>query len=191
MKREEVIKAFESAGALLEDHFIYASGRHGKHFLQAARVLQYPEITELLCGALADGFRDKHIELVVGPATGGIILAYATARHLNCRAAFTEKDDDGGMSMRRGFRLQPGTRVLVVEDIITTGGSVQNTLAHLQERGADVAGVGVLIDRSGGKADFPVPYTALAELNLESWKPEDCPLCAQGVPLLEPDNIVV
>lgn len=191
MTQDDVIQSFQTSGALLEDHFIYASGRHGRHFLQAARVLQYPEITEMLCGAIAAQFADKNIELVVGPATGGIILAYATARHLNCRAAFTEKDEDGGMSMRRGFKLRPGTRTLIVEDIITTGGSVQKTIDHLVEREAEIAGVAVLIDRSNGRAAFSYPHIALAELNLESWKAEDCPLCAQGIPLLEPDNIIV
>lgn len=191
MNPEEVLQAFRDAGALLEGHFKYASGRHGRHFLQAARVLQFPEITERLCTALAARFRDSAVDLVVGPATGGIILAYETARHMNCRAAFTEKDGEGGMAMKRGFSLRPGTRVLVVEDIITTGGSVKKTIAHLTARGAEPIGVGVLIDRSAGEAYFPVRFEALAAINMESWPPESCELCRKGLPLVEPDDIMV
>ena len=190
MNPNDVIAAFKETGALLEGHFIYASGRHGRQFLQAARVLQYPEHTEKLCKALAAQFADEQIDLVVGPATGGIILAYETARHLGCRAAFTEKDG-AGMAMKRGFTLKSGTRVLVVEDIITTGGSVKKSIAHLELRGAKVAGVGVLIDRSGGEAAFDCPFKPLAALNMESWAPEDCPLCAAGEPLVDPDDIVL
>ena len=137
MNPESVIQAFKDTGALLEGHFEYASGRHGNRFLQAARVLQYPETTETLCKALAEAFAGAQIDLVVGPATGGIILAYETARHLNCRAAFSEKDGEGGMAVRRGFAVQPGTRVLLVEDIVTTGGSVKKTIGPLRERGAE------------------------------------------------------
>jgi len=121
MNPEQVVQAFRDTGALLEGHFIYASGRHGRQFLQAARVLQYPNHTEQLCRAMADNFRDAAVDLVVGPATGGILLAYETARCLGCRAAFTEKDGSGGMAMKRGFALKAGERVLVVEDVTTTG----------------------------------------------------------------------
>ena len=144
--------AINHIGALLEGHFIYTSGRHGRQFLQAARVMQHPEHVARLCAAMADKFRGDQIDLVVGPATGGIILAYATARHLGCRAAYSEKDGEGGMAVKRGFSVRPGARVLVVEDIVTTGGSVKKTIDHLRARGAVVAGVSVLIDRSGGEA---------------------------------------
>lgn len=188
---DEVIDRFKEAGALLDGHFIYTSGRHGNRFLQAARVLQYPEITAALCGAAADPFRDENIELVIGPATGGIILAYETARQLGCRSAFVEKDGEDGMALKRGFRLDSGTRVLVVEDIITTGGSVKKALDHLRARGAEIVGVSVLIDRSAGQAEFDCSFHPLATLELESWAPDDCALCAKQVPLVEPDDIVV
>jgi orotate phosphoribosyltransferase len=191
MTEEQVIEKFRKAGALLEGHFIYTSGRHGRQFLQAARVLQYPDITGTLCKAMADLYKDEGIDLVVGPATGGIILAYETARHLGCRAVFTEKDEDGGMALKRGFRLDAGTRVLVVEDIITTGGSVKKTISHLEDRGAEVVGVSVLIDRSGGEAAFECRFAPLAALNMESWDPSNCALCTQEIPLIEPDDIVV
>jgi orotate phosphoribosyltransferase len=108
---------------------------------------------------------------------------------LQCRAAYTEKDGAGGMALKRGFSLKPGTRVLVVEDIITTGGSVKKTVAHLRQRGAEVVGVGVLIDRSTGEAQFDCPFTPLAVLPMESWPPEACKLCRQGVPLVDPDHL--
>ena len=189
MEPSEVIRVFLESGALLEGHFLYASGRHGRQFLQAARVLQYPRFTESLCAAMAERFRARDIELVVGPATGGIILAYETARALDCRAAFTEKEGEGGMALKRGFFLKPGTRVLVVEDIITTGGSVKKTLVHLRDRGAEVTGVSVLIDRSSGEAAFDCPFEALARLDMESWAPRECRLCSDGVPLVDPDDL--
>ncbi len=191
MKPEEVIQAFRDTGALLEGHFIYTSGRHGRKFLQAARVLQFPVQTEQLCAAMAEKFREDGIELVVGPATGGIILAYETARHLGCRCAYSEKDGDGGMAVKRGFAVRPGVRVLVVEDIVTTGGSVKKTIEHLRARGAVVAGVSVLIDRSGGEASFDCAYRPLAELPMESFAPDQIPEDLKALPLVEPDDIVL
>jgi orotate phosphoribosyltransferase len=191
MTPEAVIQAFRDSGALLDGHFIYASGRHGTRFLQAARVLQYPRYTEPLCQAIAERFKNDGVQLVVGPATGGIILAYETARHLDCRAAFTEKDGQGGMALKRGFALTSGTRVLVVEDIITTGGSVKKTVDHLRGRNAEIAGVCVLIDRSAGEAAFECRFEALATLAMESWDPKGCGQCAAGVPLVDPDDIIV
>ena len=191
MTSEEVLQLFTEAGGLLEGHFLYASGRHGSRFLQAARVLQFPRQTEQLCSAMADHYQNAGIELVAGPATGGIVLAYETARRLNCRAVFTEKDANGDMILKRGFALKPGTRTLVVEDVITTGGSVQKTVDHLAGRGAEIIGVASLIDRSGGKVTFQPRYTPLANITLESWDPADCPLCAEGRDLIDPDDIVV
>ena len=191
MNPDRVLDIFRQTGALLEGHFIYASGRHGRQFLQAARVLQYPEYTESLCAAMAGRFAQDNIDLVAGPATGGIILAYETARALKCRAAFTEKDGPDAMALKRGFALRKGTRVLVVEDIITTGGSVKKSIRHLRDRGAEVAGVAVLIDRSAGEAAFDCRFEALATLAMESWSPENCPLCQEGQPLIDPDDIQV
>lgn len=191
MKPENVIQIFRDAGALLEGHFIYTSGKHGRQFLQAARVLQYPKKTEALCRAIAEGYADQNVDIVAGPATGGIILAYETARHLNCRSIFTEKDEEGNQMLKRGFSLPKGARVLVVEDIITTGGSVKKTVQHLRDRGADVLGVSVLIDRSADTATFDCPYHPLAKLDMQSWHPDACDLCAAKEPLIEPDDIVV
>jgi orotate phosphoribosyltransferase len=158
--------------------------------MQAARVLQYPRHTEELCKAMAERFIDDAVEVVIGPATGGIVLAYETARHLpNARAAFTEKDGKGGMELRRGFAVKPGMRVLVVEDVTTTGGSIQKSIDHLRTRGAEIVGVSVLVDRSGNAVTFDCRYEPLARIVMESWAPEDCALCRQGLPVLDPDTI--
>ena len=186
----DVIAHFQESGALLDGHFVYTSGRHGAQFLQAARVLQFPGRTEALCAAMAEKFAGEGVELVCGPATGGIILAYETARHLGCRAVFTEKDEQGGQVLKRGFTLKPGTRTLVVEDIITTGGSVRKTVEHLVERGAEVVGISVLIDRSAGEASFDCPFKPLAELSMKSWDSDSCDLCAKGEALIEPDDLL-
>ena len=191
MNEAQVLASFRKAGALLEGHFVYTSGRHGHQFLQTARVLQYPEIAERLCAAVADRFLEAEVDLVVGPATGGIILAYETARHLKCRAAFTEKESDGTMALRRGFLLNRGERVLVVEDIATTGGSVKKSMAHLRERGAVIVGVSVLIDRSAGDVTFDCRYEPLARLRMQSWEPSACELCQAGQRLIDPDDIVL
>lgn len=191
MTSGQVLDIFRATGALLEGHFLYTSGRHGAHFVQASRVLQYPNYTERLCKAMAEKWAGDNIELVVGPATGGIILAYETARHLECRAVFTEKDDDGGMALKRGFKLDPGTNCLVVEDIVTTGGSVKKTIDHLRARGARIAGVSVLVDRSGGEANFDCPYKPLAYLALRSYDQKECPGCQDGLPLSDPDDLIV
>lgn len=192
MTSEEVLDLFRSRGALLEGHFQYTSGRHGERFLQASRILQYPDTTGALCGAIADRFRESKPDLVCGPATGGIILSYETGRHLNCRAVFSEKEDDGTMAVKRGFRVDPGTRVVVVEDIVTTGGSVLKTVDHLRSRGAEVIGIGVLVDRSGGDSPFgDIPYHPLAHITLTSHDADTCPLCEKGEPLVEPDDIAV
>ena len=191
MNADQVVQIFRDTGALLEGHFIYTSGRHGRQFLQAARVLQYPESTEKLCAAMAQEFSEEQVDLVVGPATGGILLAYETARHLKCRAAFTEKDGNGGMALKRGFSLKQGERVLVVEDIVTTGGSVAKTITHLQNRGAAVVGVSVLIDRSGGQAGFDCPYKPLARLAMESFDPDALPDDLKQTSAMDPDDIIL
>ncbi|NUM52107.1 MAG: orotate phosphoribosyltransferase [Candidatus Hydrogenedentes bacterium] len=191
MTSGQVLDIFRATGALLEGHFLYTSGRHGAHFVQASRVLQFPNYTERLCKAIAEKWAGDTIELVVGPATGGIILSYETARHLECRSVFTERDGAGGMSLKRGFRLDPGTNILVVEDIVTTGGSVKKTIDHLRSRGARIAGVSVLVDRSGGEANFDCPYKPLAYLALKSYDPKECPGCQDKIPLSDPDDLVI
>ena len=183
---EEILNVFEDCGALLRGHFVLTSGRHSPKFLQAALVLQHPDNAKLLAEELAARFVSERIDLVVGPAVGGIILAHEVARALGVSGCYSEKERDS-MVIRRGFTVPPGTGVVVVEDVVTTGGSVRKTVEHLRERGAQVYGIGALVDRSGGAAEFDVPFHALAELAIDTYDPTDCPLCRSDIPIVEPD----
>lgn len=188
MEKNRVLQVFEETGVLQEGHFLLTSGRHSDRYMQCAKVLQHPKYAEELCAALAEKFRAAGIDVCVGPAMGGIIVAYETARRLGCRALFAERDASGAMTLRRGFHIEPGEKVLVLEDVITTGGSVQEVIDLVKSMGAHVAGVGVLVDRSGGKADFGVPLVSLLEMDINTYSPEECPLCARGVPAVKPGS---
>ncbi len=187
MNQTAVIKIFQDAGALLEGHFRLTSGKHSARYIQCAQVLQYPEATARLAAMLADGFAGEQIDLVIGPAMGGILVAYEVARALDVRAIFAEREQ-GVMSLRRGFQISPGQRVLVVEDVVTTGGSVREVVDIVRNCGGEVAGVGALVDRSGGHADFGAPFRATLQLNIETFDPYKCPLCQQGLPAVKPGS---
>ena len=185
---EEVVKVFMDSGALMEGHFLLTSGRHSDQYMQCARVLQYPHYTEKLARQLADKFRDDNIEVVIGPALGGIVVAYEVARQLNVPAIFTERLD-GEMVLRRGFLLDAGQRALVVEDVVTTGGSVKEVMNVVEKFGAKVVGIGTLVDRSNGQVDFGVKQEAVLSMDISSWESADCPLCAKGkLPLVKPGS---
>lgn len=179
LSQDEVIKIFTDSGALLKGHFKLTSGRHSNRYMQCAQVLQYPDYTEQLAQHLAEKFKGEKIDYVLGPAMGGIIVSYEVARQLKVPGMFCERQD-GQMSLRRGFTIKPGDRVLVVEDVVTTGGSVVEVMEVVRRYGGEVVGVGVLVDRSGGKADFGVPGEAILTMDVESWEPEQCPLCKAG-----------
>lgn len=179
LTREEAIAIFDRSGALMEGHFKLTSGRHSNQYMQCAQVLKYPGYTEQLARDIVASFRDSGAELVIGPAMGGIIVAYEVARQLELPAIFTERQD-GKMTLRRNFSIEPGQKVLVVEDVVTTGGSVFEVIDVVKEKGGEVVGVGVLVDRSGGKVDFAVPMHAVLSMQIESWEAEDCPLCKAG-----------
>lgn len=183
---EEVRRILEAAGAVRRGHFLLTSGRHSDLFLLCALVLQYPDRAALLAEAMAAPFRDRGVEVVIGPAVGGIILAYEVARHLGARAIFAEKSGRETMVLRRGFTLRRGEQVLAVEDALTTGGSIRKVLDVVRAHEAEALGVSVLVDRSGGRVDLGVPVRALLTLDVNSWEPERCPLCRSGVPLVEP-----
>lgn len=188
LSNEEAINIFSEAGALLEGHFRLTSGRHSNQYMQCAQVLQYPDATEKLARHLAEQFKDDNVQTVIGPAMGGIIVAYEVARQLGVPGIFTERQD-GSMALRRGFSIKPGERVLVVEDVVTTGGSVQEVIDLVKDAGGNVAGVGVLVDRSGGKADFGVKTRAVLTMDIQSWEAEDCPLCREGkTPAVKPGS---
>jgi len=183
MTETEVKAIFLKTQAIMEGHFLLTSGLHSPLYVEKFNVLQHPKYTEQLCQALADLFRDCAIETVVGPMTGGILLAHETGKALGTRAIFTEREN-GRMTFRRGFSLHAGERVLIVEDIVTTGGSVQEVIDVVRENGGIPVAVGMLVDRSGGSVKFgDVPYKALLHLDVETYAPADCPLCQQGVPM--------
>lgn len=188
---DEVIRIFEERDALLRGHFLLASGKHSDAFFQAARVIQYPQELVRLCGALADTFRDQNVDLVVGPATGGIPIAHEVARALGVRSAFSEHDGDT-MAVRRGLRIEQGERAIVVDDVVTTGGSIMKTVKHLQARGCNVVGIGAFVFR-GRMQDHPFgsepPFHVLATIEVGSYQPADCPMCKSGVPLVDPDDL--
>lgn len=181
LKIEELLRG---TGAVLEGHFRLTSGRHSPTYIEKFRIMEDPPATVALCGLIADHYRESGISVVVGPATGGIILAYETARQLGVRAIFSEKGPDGGMIFDRGFAVAPGEPVLVVDDVLTTGGSVRQVLKLLTKAQADIRGIGFLIDRTSGGVDFSLPLFACHNVLVESYAPEDCPLCRQGIPLV-------
>ncbi|HHV72223.1 MAG TPA: orotate phosphoribosyltransferase [Clostridia bacterium] len=188
LSRKRVLSIFQETGVLQEGHFLLTSGLHSAYYLQCAQVLQYPEYTEELCRGIVEAFKDANIDLVIGPALGGVLLSYEVGKQLKIRSIFAEREA-GKMTLRRGFKIDPGQKVLVVEDVITTGGSVKEVIDLVEQSGGEVVGVGLLVDRSGGKVDFGVPTHALIKLDIETYSPETCPLCKQGaIPAIKPGS---
>ena len=174
-----------STGAVLTGHFRLTSGRHSGTYIEKFRIMEDPAATTALCGLIAARFRDAGAGVVVGPAMGGVILAFETARQMGIRSVFAEKDAGGRLVFDRGFAVAPGERVLVVDDVLTTGGSVKQVLALLRDLRADVVGVGFLVDRTAGGVDFGVPFFACHRLAIDSYEAGECPLCVQGLELVE------
>lgn len=186
---ENVKAMFEKSGALLNGHFLLHSGLHSPVYWEKALVIQYPEYTEKLCKMIARHFKNAGAEVVAGPTTPGIILAYVTARHLGVRAVFAEKDDaTGARVFRRGFEIKPGEKVLVVDDVMTTGGSVSEVIAAVKKLQGGVVGVGVLVMRSAKEPDFGAPFYACLKTDVVTYPPDNCPLCAKGIPLVRPGS---
>ncbi len=182
---DKLIDLLKKTGVIMDGHFLLTSGRHSDLFLQCSRLLQYPEHAEQVCHLMAEPFQNKKIDTIIGPAMGGVILSYEVARSLGARALFAEPAD-GKMILRRGFRIEKGEKVLVVEDAVTTGGSVQKVLDLLNALGAEIAGVSIMIDRTSGNLGFGVPTRSLLAMKIESYEPEICPLCRKGIPLQKP-----
>ena len=180
------MQTFRDTGAYLKGHFRLTSGLHSDEYLQCALVLQHPKIAETFARELAA--RLGPAEVVVSPAIGGLIIGHEVARVLGSRFIFTERDASGKMTLRRGFSVRPGENAVVIEDVITTGGSTREVIELLQAEGARVSGAGSIIDRSGGRADLGLPRVALATLNVVAYSPEDCPLCKQGIPIEKPGS---
>jgi orotate phosphoribosyltransferase len=182
-----LLERFRAAGALLEGHFRLTSGLHSPGYLQCALVLQHPDEAEACGAAIADRTRDLGVQTVLSPAIGGIVIGQEVARALGVRAIFAERQD-GALTLRRGFTLGPGEKVLVVEDVVTTGGSTIETIALARAAGADVVGAASIIDRSGGHQKIDVPFHVLATMLLPTYDPASCPLCAAGQPVVKPGS---
>ena len=176
-------QAFDTAGAFLRGHFVYTSGRHGADYLEKFRILEDPKATSALAAMIANEFRSVTPKLVAGPTTGGIILAYEVARQLGVNAVYVERGESGGRVLRRGFEISPGSRVLLVDDVVTTGGSVAETEACITNAGGVVIGIGVLADRTAGRAATGVPFFACLTVDFPSYPPDSCPQCAAGIPV--------
>ena len=188
MTRDELIKLLEEIGAIRQGHFDLSSGRHSGTYIQCALVLQYPNHAEELGRAIAEQVRDLEVSCVVSPALGGLIIGQEVARALGVRAIFVERDRSGQVTMRRGFELKPGERVLVVEDVWTTGGSTRETIGVVEQASGLVVAAGAIIDRSGGRLELNVPARALLELDVPSYEPDDCPLCRAGSIAMRPGS---
>jgi orotate phosphoribosyltransferase len=187
MTEDDILKIFREYSALLEGHFILSSGLHSDRYIQCALVLQHPRVAEQLCVELGPKLGKLGAKTVVAPALGGVIVGHEVARALGLRALFTERQN-GEMALRRGFHLEQGEPVLVVEDVITTGKSTRETANCVEDAGGKVVGIGALVDRSGGKVAFDVPKAALVTLAVKTWDPDDCPLCREGKPAVKPGS---
>ena len=186
---DSVLDRFRRVGALLEGHFRLTSGLHSPGYLQCALVLQHPTEAEACGAGIADRVRDLSPQVVLSPALGGIVIGQEVGRALGVRAIFAERQD-GRLMLRRGFSLEPGERVLVVEDVVTTGMSTRETIEVAKAAGATVVGAAAIIDRSGGQQNLDVPFHALATVSMPTYHAESCPLCAAGQPAVKPGSRV-
>ncbi|MEP6754781.1 MAG: orotate phosphoribosyltransferase [Chthonomonadales bacterium] len=187
MTNDEALQLFVDAGALLKGHFKLSSGLHSGDYLEKFRLAENPVMLEPMCQEIADRFANSGVEIVLGPVTAGIILAYNVARLMKVEARFAERVD-AALTLRRGQVLEPGTKVLIVDDIFTTGGAVKECLELAKTHGADIVGVGVLGDRSGGTIDLGTRLEAVLQVKVEAFMPETCPQCAAGVPIYQPGS---
>lgn len=185
--RDELLDLFRKSGALLDGHFRLSSGLHSTGYLQCALVLQHPESAERLGRAIADKVRELRPTVVLSPALGGVVIGHEVGRALGVRAMFAERQD-GTLMLRRGFTLEASDRVLIVEDVLTTGGSTRETMQVATAAGGHVVGAASIVDRSSGHATFDVPFHALLAVELPTYQPESCPLCAEGLPVVKPGS---
>lgn len=187
MDQEQILEHFRETDALLEGHFILSSGLHSPKYLQCALALQYPQDAAKFARAIGARLAAEQFDTVASPAIGGLVIGYETAKALNTRFIWTERQE-GEMTLRRGFTVKEGEKILVVEDVITTGGSTRECIEALEKQGAKVAAAASIIDRSNGKADVGVMRIALASLDVPSYTPEDCPMCHRGVEAVKPGS---
>lgn len=187
MEYQVLMDKLEKTGVLQKGHFLLSSGLHSNAYLQCAKILQYPQYAQELGLAIAEFYDRDEVDVVIGPALGGVILAHEVARALGCPALFAERAD-GIMQLRRGFKLEKGQRVLIVEDVVTTGGSVMEVADLVEKEGAKVMGIASIVDRSNNQNVFPYPFTSLIKIEVELFSAQECPLCQQGEPLIKPGS---
>ncbi|MEM1483972.1 orotate phosphoribosyltransferase [Oscillospiraceae bacterium PP1C4] len=186
--RERVEEVLRESGVLLEGHFLLTSGKHSNKYMQCAKIFRHTKYSEELCSALAEMYKDEKIDVVIGPAMGAVQMAYEVSRSVGCENFFTERED-GKMVLRRGFEITPGMRCLLVEDVVTTGGSVAEVAELVKASGGVVVGIGSIVDRSNGKVDFGVPFKAVYPVEVISWEADQCPLCKDGkLPVVKPGS---
>lgn len=184
---EKALELLKDAGVLLEGHFLLTSGRHSEKYLQCAKIFKDTALSELLCKELSDRLGDNKPDVVCGPAIGAILMSYEVSRQLKTPNIFAEREN-GNMVFRRGFEVLAGQKILVVEDVVTTGGSVKEVIKLIQDAGGIVSGVGAIVDRTGGKIDFGVPFYSVLSVEVESFEPENCPICKTGTPVVKPGS---
>lgn len=188
LTNEQILEVFKKTEGILHGHFLLTSGRHSDTYMQCAKLFVHPEESAYLCGALSEQLKEFKADAVVSPAVGGIIMGYEVARQLGVKNFFAEREG-GDMTLRRGFALEKGMRVIVVEDVVTTGGSVKEVIELCRAAGAEVTAVASVVDRSGGKVDFGVPYRALLSMEVKSYEADECPLCREGkIPVVKPGS---
>ena len=190
MTNQEIIAMLKEAGVLLEGHFLLTSGRHSDKYMQCAKIFQDAKYSVPLCAELVAQYRDENVELVIGPAIGAISMSYEVGKQLGVRNIFAEREN-GVMTLRRGFTIEKGERVLIVEDVVTTGGSVREVMDLVRDCGGEIVGVGSIVDRTGGKIDFGVPYRSAFSMDITSYEPDHCPICKTGMPLVKPGSRAV
>lgn len=188
MTNEELMQILTETGAYQSGHFKLSSGLHSGNYIQCSQLLKFPRIAEKVCAEIGELFKDENIEMVVGPAIGGILVAYEVGRALNVPAIFAEREN-GVMTLRRGFHVEPGTRCLITEDVLTTGGSAQEVVELLQSKGAEVVAATSIIDRTPGNTiKLKVPFKSLIQLSFPTHNPEECPMCKEGMPIQKPGS---
>ena len=184
---DETLNILKKINALLDGHFVLSSGLHSQNYFQMALVFQYPEYGNIIGKKIADKFRDEKIDIVIGPALGGIIIAYEVAKHLNAKTMFSERHDNV-MTIRRGFNINKGDRVLIVEDVITTAKSMKEVIPLVEEAGGIIAGGACIVNRSESDPGLNFPVKSILEIKVKNYKPEECPLCKEGIPAVKPGS---
>ena len=184
---KEILDAFEQSNALLRGHFLLTSGRHSDVYFQCAKVLQYPKYVEMLCSLIAEKFKNSEIDTVIAPAMGGLVVGQEVARQLNKRFIFAEREDKK-LTLRRGFTIEENEKLLICEDVVTTGGSVFEVIDIVKSNNAKVAGIGFIVDRSNGKVNFGHPQFSTFKMEVVSYLPEECPMCKENIPVVKPGS---